>query len=175
MNKSKIDEAIQLVPFSEEWSEIYQLESVRIQKKLGNKIIKMLHIGSTAIPNIYAKPIIDIMIGVRNINNVEPIIKILLGLGYEYFGEVNVPGRLYFRIRGVKNCNIALCQYAGEIWSNNLLFRDYLRKYSVVAKNYSELKKKVFDSGVDTLLKYSDAKHSFIQGVIKNAKEEQLR
>ena len=173
MNHNNIDEAIKLAVFSKQWSRIYQSESIRIQEKLGNKIIDMQHIGSTAIPNIYAKPIIDIMIGVEDLNRSEITIRELVELGYEYLGEANVLGRLYFRIRGVNNFNIALCQYGGEIWTANILFRDYLRKNPTVAKRYSLFKKKIFDSGVNTLLKYSSLKQSLVDEILKNAKKEQ--
>jgi GrpB-like predicted nucleotidyltransferase (UPF0157 family) len=171
MNQNTVEEIIELVPFNPQWEKTYQLESFRIKEKLGSSILDMRHIGSTAIPNIFAKPIIDIMIGIHNINSTETIIKQLIELGYEYLAEAGIPGRLYFRIRGKENYNIALCTYQGEIWENNLLFADYLRKHPVIAKRYSILKQELFNSGVNSLLKYSQLKSSFIDEIIKKAKK----
>lgn len=172
-NSLDIDEKIILVPFNHQWNELYKLEATRILKKLGTQIIEIQHIGSTSIPDIYSKPIIDIMIGIENLESPELAIKDLIELGYQYLGNANVPGRLYFRKRNPYSYNIALCQYQSEIWINNLLFRDYLIKYPDTAQTYSLLKKSVFDSGVDTLLNYSEMKHPFIDEMIKKAKIEQ--
>lgn len=141
---SNIDEEITLTPFNPQWSKIYQAEASRLHEKLSSKIAAIEHIGSTAIPAIHAKLIIDIMIGVENLTEIEPIIKSLQELGYEYCGEANVSGRLYFRIRNKngQSFNLAVCQYQSTIWTNNLLFRDYLREHPDIAEHYSLLKKK---------------------------------
>ncbi len=169
-NLHEIDEKIEIVPFRSQWNEIYKLEAKLIQKKLENNIVDIQHIGSTTIPDIYSKPIIDIMIGVKNIEKSELIVQSLIELGYEYLGEANIAGRFYFRKRNKNNYNIALCQHDSEIWINNILFRDYLKKYPEVAVAYSLLKKKAFDSGANTLLKYSDIKKQFINEVIAKAR-----
>jgi GrpB-like predicted nucleotidyltransferase (UPF0157 family) len=110
---SNLDEEITLKPFNPQWSKIYQTEALRLRKKVGGKFVAVEHIGSTAILAIHAKPIIDIMIGVENLTEIEPIIKSLQELGYEYCGEANVPERLYFRIRNKngQSFNLAVCQY----------------------------------------------------------------
>lgn len=165
-----LDEKITLVPFNPQWKEIYASEADHLKKKLTSEIIDIQHIGSTSIPGIYSKPIIDILIGVENLENVELITQELVELGYQFFGEANVPGRLYFRKRNRYNFNIALCQHQGDIWINNIVFRDYLLNNPEAAAAYSIFKKNAFDSGADTLLKYSNIKHSFIDEMIKNAK-----
>lgn len=167
---NNVDEKIELVSFNTKWKELYKDEALRINKKLGNQIIEMQHIGSTAIPNIYAKPIIDIMIGIKNLKEDEIIIDGLIKLGYEYLGSAGVPGRLYLRIRNPNSFNIALCQYKGEIWNNNILFRDFLLNHPEAAAAYSTLKKNAFDSGANTLLSYSKIKHPFIDKIIKQEK-----
>lgn len=169
-NQNNLDEKIALVPFNTQWTQAYQSEAERLQKKLGHQIIGIEHIGSTAIPNIYAKPIIDIMIGVQDLSNTDSVIKQLQALHYEYFGEANVPGRLYFRYRGAQHYNLALCQYQSPIWVNNLLFRDYLRSNPEQAKIYSSFKQTIFNAGADSLLKYSDLKHPIVEEIIQKAR-----
>jgi len=111
------------------------------------------------------------MIGLRDLKYQEATIKKLEELGYEYFGEANVPGRLYFRARGKFNYNIALCQYQSEVWNNNLIFRDYLLAHPMQAKRYGLAKMKIVDRGADTLLKYSDIKDVWVKNIIKKAKQ----
>ena len=168
MKEHDLDEKITIVPHDKAWTKIYKQKAERIQKKLGSLLLKIEHIGSTAVSNICAKPIIDIMIGVENITSSKPVVSKLIELRYIYFGEANVPGRLYFRLRGKKNFNLALCQYDGEIWRNNVLFRDYLRSHQDIARQYSQIKKNAIDAGVDTLLKYSEIKQDFINKIIAN-------
>ncbi len=163
-----IDEKIDLVPFNPDWLKMYKSEANRIKSNLEGIYIQ--HIGSTSIPNINAKPIIDIMIGINDWENREPIIEKLIHLGYVYFGEANVSGRLYFRKRNNGNFNLAVCQYKREIWVNNILFRDYLRQNSEIAKTYSLLKETIFRSGINTLLRYSESKHSFIDEILQKIK-----
>jgi GrpB-like predicted nucleotidyltransferase (UPF0157 family) len=172
MDIHDLDEKITIAPFNAEWEAMYQKESQRIQKKLENPSIIIEHIGSTAIHHISAKPIIDIMIGIQDIKHPESVINKLIELGYAYFGEANVPGRLYFRRRGKANFNIALCQYKGEIWINNILFRDYLRAHPNEAKLYGKIKENAIESGIDTLLKYSETKQNFINKIIAKAKKD---
>lgn len=169
MNQKNIDEEIKLVPYSGEWEVLYKLESARIREKLNENVIDIQHIGSTSIPGIFAKPIIDIMVGIKDIKQSISIIKNLENLGYEYFGEANVPGRLYFRTRGRHHYNIAVCQFQSEIWTNNILFRDYLRANPDEAKTYGLNKKRIFEAGIDTLLKYSDLKDPMIKEIMKKA------
>lgn len=166
-NKPTLDEKIQLVPYDPAWKEIFKKEALRIRKKLQNQIVEIQHIGSTAIPNIYAKPIIDIMISVKNLKKTKQVRSDLVTLGYEYLGNANVAGRLAFRMRNSHNFNIALCRHQGKIWQNNIIFRDLLLSHPDMAKSYSEIKKKIFAAGADTLLVYSDKKHVFIDKIIK--------
>lgn len=166
-----IDEEISIEPFNEEWRRLYQIEAFRIREVLGSEVTKIQPIGSTVIPGVYAKPIVDIMIGLQNIEQLEQVINKLIKLGYEYCGEAGVPGRLYFKVRGEYNYNLALCKYQGEIWKNNILFRDYLLNHPNEAKSYSNLKKKIIASGVHNLLRYSMLKQRFIEKILKKAKK----
>lgn len=169
-----LDEEITLTPFNPQWSKIYRTEASRLHEKLGGKIVTVEHIGSTAIPAIHTKPIIDIMIGIKSLTETKPIIKSLQELGYEYCGEANVPGRLYFRIRNKngQNFNLAVCQHQSALWTDNLLFRDYLLEHPDIAQRYSLLKKEILAAGANTLLKYSELKHAFVEEIIAKAKKQ---
>lgn len=170
MTNHDLDEEIEIVPFNLAWKEIFNQEAEAIQTKLGKEIICIEHIGSTSIPNILSKPIIDIMLGVENLEKTASIIKKLKDLGYQYFGTANVPGRLYLRKRSKNNFNVAICEYKSAIWNNNILFRDFLLANPDEAIAYSNHKKEIFQSGVMTLLEYSDKKHIYVTEILKKAK-----
>ena len=82
-----LDEEIQLTPFNPNWNRMYQAEASRIRDSLDSEIIDIQHIGSTAIPSIDAKPIIDIMIGIQTLNQAPSLLPVLVKLGYNYFGD----------------------------------------------------------------------------------------
>ena len=77
--------------------------------KLGQQTLGIEHIGSTAVPELQAKPVIDIMIGIKELQHSRQVIQDLSELNYEFLGEANVPGRLYFRKRGERAFNLAVC------------------------------------------------------------------
>lgn len=87
---------IEVVPFNSEWKGEYFKEAGRIRSIMKNEIIKIYHIGSTSIPGIYAKPIIDILIEVSDIDNVDKYNKGLESLGYIAKGEFGIEGRRFF-------------------------------------------------------------------------------
>jgi GrpB-like predicted nucleotidyltransferase (UPF0157 family) len=94
-----IDELIHLEKHNPLWKEYFVDEQKRLQINLQVDLTAIQHIGSTAILDIYAKPIIDIMIGLESFPPTHNLIKKLVSLGYDTFGEAGVPERLYFRYR----------------------------------------------------------------------------
>lgn len=126
------------------------------------------HIGSTSIPNIKAKPIIDIIIGVDNFPPEEMIIKEIEECGYTYMQEMSVSSRLYFIKRGPKNFNLHLNAYKGDVWEKDILFRDYMIKHPEKAQAYSSLKEQILINGIDTLLEYSARKAEYLSNVLKD-------
>jgi len=163
------NETVYLQAYDLQWLHAYQIEANRLQASLGKDLLGIEHIGSTAIPNMDAKPIVDIMLGIADLGDSEPIRQKLIKLGYHYFGEANVAGRLYFLLCAKHDYNLAVCQYQASIWQNNLLFRDFLRAHPEIASQYSQLKQKIVASGVQTLLEYSNHKQDFIENVLRQA------
>ena len=89
-----------VVPYCEEWPELYQTEAEEIRGILGENLVDIYHIGSTSVPGLAAKPIIDIMPVVRHIALVDTCNAAFEVLGYECMGEFGIPGRRYFRKGG---------------------------------------------------------------------------
>jgi len=127
------------------------------------------HIGSTAVPGLLAKPIIDIMLGIGPGHSLDGARSVLAALGYEDLGEAGVPGRLYFRRRAETAFNIALVGRGGSIWIANLALRTYLRTNPDAAREYAETKRSAWKSGARSLLAYSDYKSATIASLISRA------
>ena len=87
---------VEVVPYNEEWPKLFQQEAVLIRQVLEREIIDIHHIGSTSVPGLHAKPIIDIIPVVKSISNVDNYTKSMEDIGYEALGENGLSGRRYF-------------------------------------------------------------------------------
>jgi GrpB-like predicted nucleotidyltransferase (UPF0157 family) len=136
----EIDEPVHLMSYQENWKEVYESEKKLLISVFSDQAIGFEHIGSTSIEGMIAKPIIDILIGLRSLDIGNDLEKKLNDLGYEGFGEAGVPGRLYYRKRKINNINLQITKWKSVLWEENILFRDYLRSHPEDANKYAEMK-----------------------------------
>jgi len=156
---------------------MYEKEKARILNAIGNKIVTIEHIGSTAVPSLGAKPIIDMMAAVRRMPDSIDCIKPLQTLGYEYFFYPEFPERCVFidgTIGGGRH-HLHMTEFMSDFWKEKLLFRDFLRANPDVAQEYYQLKKIWADRhGADRekYEAYTEAKTEFIESVLAKARAE---
>lgn len=168
----EVNEEIHLEEHNPYWQLYYQREFMDIRRVL-TKIVSndnffVEHIGSTSIPQIVAKPIIDILIGVCDFPPNELFLDELTRLGYIFMKNASVTERLYLIKRKEKiSYNIHIVEYQGKIWNYDIKFRDYFLLHPEKAKEYSELKEKIFKNGATTLLEYSAQKADFIAQILR--------
>ncbi|MDF1796448.1 MAG: bifunctional GrpB family protein/GNAT family N-acetyltransferase [Coxiellaceae bacterium] len=163
-----------LAPYDPHWPQAYAHESAWLQQQLGDVIADMQHIGSTAIGGIQAKPVIDILIGVHDLNqfNQQHIQKLAKG-GYDYIDkyEKDLPFRRYFQKQddnGTRTHQIHLVNINSSWWFRHTLFRDYMRRYPEQAKSYETLKLELAPQ-FDDSNQYSFAKTDYIVRINKLA------
>src|SRR5258708_2636005 len=128
------------------WSRDFEVESAKIRDALGSALNALHHIGSTAIPGIYAKPIIDIIADVTSLEAVDQRLHEMQALGYESMGEYGIPGRRYFRKNdssGMRTHQIHAFIHQSPHIERDLAFRDYLIAHPDTAQAYSDLKRKL--------------------------------
>ena len=141
MSANKSSKHIVVLPYNPDWPKIFEAESQKIKNALGDNCVAIHHIGSTSVPGLSAKPVID-MIGV--IKDPEKAIQQLESLGFKYKDEYNIPMRLYFnRSEGI-DTNLHVYQEGHPEIELNLLFRDYLRDHPKVREEYAKFKRKSF-------------------------------
>jgi len=167
--KNDLDEPVHLVEYDSNWTELFREESGRLCK-VAPFILAAEHFGSTAIQGMAAKPIVDILIGVKELPVVAHDIQQLQQAGYEYLGEAGVPGRSYFRKRGIQNFNLAIVVLGGHHWKDNLLLREYLRSNPAAAAEYEREKRRAVANGATMLLAYSQAKGDCISRLLARAR-----
>ena len=165
-----------IVEYQPQWPALYEEEKTRILNVIGHKVISIEHIGSTAVPGLGAKPIIDIMIGVNQLADAEECIEPLITIGYEYRPpeKAGIPERRYFT-KGhpqARTFHIHMVELTSDFWERHLLFRDFLRAHPDVADQYYRLKKKLATEYGNNREGYTDAKTSFIESVVTRARKE---
>jgi GrpB-like predicted nucleotidyltransferase (UPF0157 family) len=164
-----VDEPVHLVLHRAEWASEALREISRIASALSPSAADVEHIGSTAVPGLAAKPVIDLMIGAQEYAPVASLKSTLARLGYEPLGEAGVPGRAYFRLRRVSSFNLHLVHKGGEHWRNNIALRDYLRMSPGARLQYAQAKTAALSSGASTLASYSAAKAAVVAALLDQA------
>lgn len=157
-----------VVPHDPNWNHAYESEAKLIAAALGFNVVAVHHIGSTAIPDIYAKPVIDFLVEVRDINEVDGQSAAMKKLGYEVMGEFGIPGRRYFRKdnpAGVRTHQVHTFAAGSDQVTRHLAFRDYLIEHPDVALEYSNLKRNLAEKHPDNPDAYMDGKDDFIKSV----------
>ena len=162
---------VKLVPHSPEWKKHFEIEKVLLAEAIGRYIVEIRHIGSTAVPGIHAKPIIDIMVGLEHLQDIEHCIPPLEEIGYIYMGEQDIPGWHFF-IKGrgeVKTHHLHVVEWDSEYWITHLLFQEYLVRHPEVAHAYEQLKLALEDKYPDDRTAYTRDKSDFIHAMTEMA------
>lgn len=127
------------------------------------------HIGSTSVPGLAAKPVIDIMIGLADFSNANSLIGPITTLGYEYLDQFEdvMPYRRFFRRfqDGLRTHHIHMVEIGTEFWKRHLAFRDYLRGHPSTANEYAVLKRELAKREWNDMNDYADAKTTFIRSI----------
>jgi GrpB-like predicted nucleotidyltransferase (UPF0157 family) len=160
-------------PHNPRWAEMFAAESTLVAQALGPNMVAVHHIGSTAIPTIHAKPIIDMLVEVSDLGAVDARNPAIEALGYEPRGEFGIPGRRFFRKddqAGIRTHHIHAFAAGDPQVKRHLAFRDFLLANPHWARQYSELKRKLADANPDDIERYMDGKDAFIKEVDRMAK-----
>jgi len=165
---------VSIVSHDATWSQKFSDEADRIWETLGQNVSAIHHIGSTCIPNIRAKPIIDILVEVSQIERVDDQTECMNELGYEACGEYGISGRRYFRKPnhgGQRAFHVHVFQSGSEHVLEHIAFRDYLLAHPDIARHYSDLKTKLIANGVSSSVEYQKLKAPFIEASVADAIE----
>ena len=175
--KGNMSHPVIIVEYDPSWPTLFEDEKRRILKAVGHKVVAVEQIGSTAVPNLGAKPIIDIMVAVPHLSDAAECVEPLKSIGYEYVPEheASIPERRYFRKgpHGVPNqhYHLHMVELGSDFWRRHLLFRDFLRDHPEVAQQYYELKKRLAAEYGSDSDDYTAAKTSFIESVVTQARQ----
>lgn len=156
---------VYLEPYDPRWPVEFARESARVASVLGDVLFAIHHIGSTAIPGIRAKPIIDILAVVSDVSALDGRVEKMESLGYEAMGEFGMVGRRYFRkddAAGNRTHQIHAFQLGSPQIHRHLAFRDFMRAHPDCAERYDTLKRRLAELHPSDVSGYTDGKDEFI-------------
>ena len=174
-----MDEVI-ITAYDPDWIVLFEAESARIRSVLAEGIVTRIeHFGSTAVPGLAAKPIIDLLVGVRSLAIAKQVVvEPLERLGYAYWWENPDPLRL-FLVKGLpphhpRTHHVHLVEPDSNLWER-LLFRDYLRQHSCEAGHYAQLKYDLAQQFPHDRAAYTAGKAEYVESVMKKARHQPNR
>jgi carbonic anhydrase len=132
---------VRLVPYDARWPELFRAESERIRAACGPLPLAFEHIGSTSVPGLWAKPVLDILAGHPAGRSALDYVAPLERAGYVHRGDRGIPGHQFFRRGEPRAYHIHLVEKDGALWSQYVRFREYLRADADAARRYADLKR----------------------------------
>ena len=161
---------LKLVTYDPAWPALFAAEAERISRAFAPRELPIEHIGSTSVPGLLAKPVIDIAIAVSSAEEAAECVAPLQALGYEYRGmHGDDPARRYFVLdaEGRRRVQIHMWILPAAGWDRHLRFRDLLRARPDLAAAYAREKLRVADSVGWNKMAYSEAKGPFIEALLR--------
>lgn len=169
---------VKLSPYDNSWPGIYRAECKLLKQTLGKLALSISHIGSTAVPGLCAKPILDILLTVSHFEKAEKNLSRFERCGYRVKPreEDPVPGRLFFSkdIDGLRCFHLHVTEAGSIFCKEPLQFRDILRKDSKTAQAYARLKRRLSKKFPEDRNAYVDGKAKFISAVLNRKTEKSL-
>ncbi len=171
---------VKVADYDPAWPKKYAAEAEQLRDSLGNLVADIQHIGSTAVPGLAAKPIIDIAVAVADIQAVDALVGPLEALGYEYRGLLaGIEGHHFFRRGNPREFFLHVFEAGGDFWRRRIAFRDYLIAHPDVAAEYATLKERLAREYADDRSSYTAEKKAFIGRVtdvaLRNQESASLR
>ena len=163
-----------VVEYDQDWPILFEEERRRVLEAIGHKVSAVEHIGSTAVPGLGAKPIIDMMAGVPGEIEAGECIPLLRGIGYtSVTPHPEDPDMYYCLGKGPHSVgyHLHLVRFRSAAWDVHLLFRDYLRSHPDSVRRYYRLKRRLAAQYGSERGAYTESKTSFIKSIITKARK----
>ena len=157
---------VQLAEWTPRWAELFRAEASRLRVALGNLAVAIEHYGSTSVPGLVAKPILDILVGGLEAKVPSPYIQALTPLGYDYAEHAGVPDHFVFGRGTARTHLVHVVRYGGDAWHRGLAFRDALRRDAGLRDAYGALKHELAGRHGAERSRYTTEKGVFIERVL---------
>lgn len=161
---------VEVTPYNKDWPLMYEEEAKKLCKIFGSEVIEVYHIGSTSVDGLIAKPVIDIMPVVTDVDRVDDFNTVMIDIGYEPKGENGLPGRRFFQKGGDERTHHIHFYGIGDTEiERHLAFRNYLRMHPDAVKKYGSLKKELSQRFPNDIEAYISGKEQLVSEIEKKA------
>ena len=167
---AQIDEPIAVVEYDHRWPGMYADEACRLGSALGDIARGIEHYGSTAVPGLASKPVVDILIGVDSLELDALRWLAMERLGYEHLSDPGKQQRLCFRRHDLVTFNVSMVRWRGDRWFDGLVIREYLRTFPEEAHRYGQHKRDIVAQGATMLVAYSGLKAPHMASLVERAR-----
>jgi GrpB-like predicted nucleotidyltransferase (UPF0157 family) len=160
---------VRVVDYDPSWPGLFVAEAADIADAIAHRGLPPLlleHIGSTAIPGLRAKPILDVLAGHRDDVPATDYVEAMSAVGYIYRGDRGLPGREFFRRGDPRSHHVHLTAVGGHYWRDYLAFRDILRANTALAAEYAALKSELAARHPRDRERYIEGKTAFVQRIL---------
>lgn len=161
---------VQIVPHDPFWQEEFKKEKALLENKLGNRALAIEHVGSTAVPGLSAKPVLDMLLGIENVNDYESFIHPLQELGYKFAKDSRDIRENVLFVKGEgedRTHHLKLLNPNSKHWHELTKFRDYLITHQDIAKSYEEHKQALAKQFANDRESYTAGKNEMIQKILE--------
>ncbi len=168
------EQPVHVVPYDASWPSRFEQERAILDRTIGSWIVGTIeHVGSTAVPGVPAKPVIDIMVGVESLEASRDTIPVLAKIEYCYFPyRADLMHWFCKPSPSFRTHHLHLIPFRNRLWIERLAFRDYLRSHAEVAVEYAELKQRLAEQYRFDREAYTEAKTPFVERIVKLALNE---
>ncbi|WP_134727819.1 GrpB family protein [Amycolatopsis nivea] len=168
-----MDAPVEIVDYDPRWPQVFASLRDRITAAVGGLAQRVEHVGSTAVPGLAAKPIIDLAVVIATRNDLPAVVASFLTIGYRHRGDLGIPGREAFtRPPDSPPHHLYVCAADNENLARVLAFRDFLRTHPSTAQAYATLKRSLAHRFLTDRAAYTSAKTAFIDDVVAKALSE---
>jgi GrpB-like predicted nucleotidyltransferase (UPF0157 family) len=168
--KIRRPEPIAVVDYDPHWPALFETLRAEVAGALGNLALAIEHVGSTAVPGLAAKPIIDMDVLLRSASDLSVCMERLAALGYEHRGDLGIPEREAFAAPpGRPTHHLYVCPPESREFRRHVALRNYLRTHPSDARSYGELKRSLAIRYRDERSAYADGKREFIESLLRTA------
>jgi GrpB-like predicted nucleotidyltransferase (UPF0157 family) len=167
---------VRVVPHDLRWAALFAEEAARLRSALGDAVIAIEHVGSTSVPGLPAKPILDLAASVPSLPAAAELIPVLRSLGYEHKPDPDLPERMYL-VKGPpkrRTHHLSLAEPGSRFWRQHLLFRDLLRADPSLAGEYARLKQDLARRYPTDRPAYQAGKQAWIEAAIARAESSEF-
>lgn len=162
---------IKVLDYDPAWENQFETQKAQITRALGDQVVVLEHAGSTSVPGLAAKPVIDMYLALRSPLRPQDT-RAMAALGYEHLGEAGLKDRDFFIKESPPPCNLH-CYPAGHPqWDRHLAFRDWLRSHPDGARAYGKLKRELGLRFACDSMAYTEAKSDFIEAALAGKLDE---